>query len=85
MQRQPFVDEHRVGLGLLGAGQQFLDAGQQDLGVVGLGNEIVGAQIQAHQFVKIRVPAGQHQNRHPGMLPELAADLEPVLPGQIDV
>jgi hypothetical protein len=43
-----------------------------------LGEVVVGADLEADDLVDVVVARGQHQDRHVGRRPDLAAHLEPV-------
>ena len=63
-----------------GAGppQNRADAGQQGPGAEGLGDVVVGAQLQSHQLVDLLGTSGQHDDRDVRVPPQAPADLQTV-------
>src|SRR5579859_3746142 len=85
---QIFETEHGVGqlAGSLGAAQERLDAGQQFGYFEGLGQVIVGAQLQSCDPVVDTSASGQHQNRQIDVaMAQLPADVESAAARQHDV
>src|SRR5579862_2483027 len=68
------------------AAQQDLDAGQQFCGFKGLGDVVVGAQLEAHNLVDCVIAHGEDQDGggHPGAA-NVATDVEPAFPGKVDI
>lgn len=71
--------------GVLAASQHGLDPGQQLPGRVRLGDVVVGTELQAQHLVELIVLGGQHDDRHAGAAPDLAAHLGAAHPGEHEV
>ena len=67
---------------LAGAPQQHLDPGEQVVDVERLGDEVVGAELEAEEGVAAALRAAAHEDRHVGHVLEDAAQHQPVLVGQ---
>ena len=63
----------------LRAAQQRAHAREQLARAEGLGEVIVGAQLQAHYAVRLLGAAGQHQDRDAGLVAQSARDVHAVL------
>ena len=75
-----------VGLrALLGAAEDRLDPRGELARRERLRDVVVGAELEADDPVGLLVAGGQHDHRHGRALAHLAADVEPVHPGQADV
>ena len=70
---------------LRGAPQQHFHAGQQVVHVEGLGDEVVGAELQAQECVAPSLRGAADEDGHVGHRLEHAAQHQPVLVGQHQV
>ncbi len=65
--------------------QDGLDAGHQLVAAEGLGDEVVGAQVQRHHPVQLPGPAAEGDDRHAGRGPDAPAHLVAVQVGQAEI
>ena len=77
--RDPGPTEPR---GRLGAAQQGMQAGQQLPRTEGLGQIVVGADLQAHHPVDLLAPGGQHEDGHLGLAAQFPRQAQAILPGE---
>ena len=69
------LEGHRRQVGLDAAAQHGADAGDQLARRVRLGDVVVGAELEPDHLVDLVVLGADHDHRHVGGLPDLAADL----------
>ena len=79
------ADAEPLGLGLVVAAQPGAHPGDELLGLERLHDVVVGAGLQAHDDVDGVGLGRQHDDRHAGLGPDLAADLEAVDAREHDV
>lgn len=64
-----------------GAAQDGFNPGEQLLDIEGLGQVVVGSQLQAFHFIRIFHLGGEHNDGYRGKLPDAAAKLVAIDPG----
>lgn len=71
--------------GCLHPSQHGADTGFDDLGTGGFDDVVVGARLQSDDDVEVVTPGGEHDDRELAVLPDPAAHLDAVDPGQHQV
>ena len=67
------------------AAQDGAHAGRQLARAEGLGDVVIGAELQPHHLVGLLVAGGEHDDRHARVPAQPTGDLEPVEPRQAEV